>query len=264
MSSEEDTPRTSIPIYGEIIPNIWSMKKFVRHQTGPIQKTIVTSFAHPINFQYQPLQPPQPPNPPSDYKPCHFCYEFTYGLLGLGKVTVEVIDPRNGQGYMEKSGGHTSKGIEPSRMCTTCARARVDIIKCKKHEILALPRLNEATFNRVQAFNTLFPVRGVNKCIQKNAWCSLCVEPAFYGCACKRSRKKVNDQHAQGSHQSLGGGGCGLLLCTSCAQEMNKNNADLEKTIKVIRQRKETTERADVEFLLASSELYRTYEMTVW
>ncbi|KAB8079305.1 hypothetical protein BDV29DRAFT_164786 [Aspergillus leporis] len=61
--------------------------------------------------------------------PCHWFSNFRYGLLGLRKKTIDVLDFGDGR-YIEIGGGHVAQGHEPSRMCVVCALERIRIMRC--------------------------------------------------------------------------------------------------------------------------------------
>jgi len=124
-------------------------EKLEKSRSG-IVRIITTSFAHPINFTYE-----QPPD--DNGKPCHFCNDFTYGMLGLGEVKVEVIDYRDGSGYVKIEGGHVGTGHEPTRMCVTCALERVHIVQCCGHTVAGLDGYDPSTFDYDAAFASLEP-----------------------------------------------------------------------------------------------------------
>ncbi|EGE78002.1 C6 finger domain-containing protein [Blastomyces dermatitidis ATCC 18188] len=137
-------PQTSD--YCSIIPNVLSVKRRKHRTAGPITKRIRTSFAHPIAFTHTPS--------PDDPRPCHWCQDFTYGMLGLGQLQVDVLDRRDGKGYAELSTGHASSGYEPSRMCSKCALYRVAILECNTtypatHSVVPIPGMDESSFDDV-------------------------------------------------------------------------------------------------------------------
>jgi hypothetical protein len=123
-----------------------------KNNTLGITRMITTSFAHPVNFTYE---------PPSDgSKPCHWCHDFRYGILGLGTLHVEVIDYGDGNGYIEIEGGHVSQGHKPSRMCIICALERVHIVNCNGHTVSALKGYDEKPFDYDAAYESLLQEPG--------------------------------------------------------------------------------------------------------
>ncbi|KAK2788157.1 hypothetical protein FQN53_004042 [Emmonsiellopsis sp. PD_33] len=242
--------------YNTIIPNISTIIPRKR-RIGPITKTIQTSFAHPIDFTHQPSRNPS--------KPCHWCHDFTYGILGLGQIGVQVTDYRTGKGYTEIGPGHVSAGSEPSRMCSRCAMERICIIECNgtpaTHKIVPIEGVDEKTFDEAAAFNSLFAVDSeTGSCTAGNAWCSVCVSPAFNRCV--GAPREDSLVHAMAEMGMGSGRGCGLVLCGRCAQVMREMKGNLSRTI--VRRKKDGVEmRADVEFLSSESELYQRYERVV-
>lgn len=84
---------------------------------------IETSYAHPIDFRYN-------PNPATGL-PCDFCADFRMAILGLAKRTVEVfIDPDHPYQYQEIGDGHRSEGRDNTRMCIKCALGRLLMMRC--------------------------------------------------------------------------------------------------------------------------------------
>ncbi|KAK2798927.1 hypothetical protein FQN50_008658 [Emmonsiellopsis sp. PD_5] len=242
--------------YNAIIPNISTIVPRKR-RIGPITTTIQTSFAHPIDFTHQPSRNPS--------KPCHWCHDFTYGILGLGQIEVQATDYRNGKGYTEIGPGHVSAGSEPSRMCSSCAMVRICIIECNgtpaTHTMVPIEGVDEKTFDEAAAFDSLFAVDGLTgTCTGRNAWCSVCVSPAFYRCVGAPGEDSLARAMAEMGME--GGRGCGLVLCGRCAQVMREMKGSLRKVI-TGRKKDGVEMRADVEFLSAESELYRRYERVV-
>ncbi|OJD18319.1 hypothetical protein AJ78_01632 [Emergomyces pasteurianus Ep9510] len=286
-TTSANIPPTSPPQipsdYTTIIPNIISVKARKRRTAGPQTKKIRTSFAHPIDFAYSP--------PSNGSRPCHWCHDFIYGMLGLGKIEVEVLNRRDGKGYIELSTGHVSSGYEPSRMCSKCALHRVAILECSTttplatHSVVPIAGIDEGTLDIAAAFGSLFaaddgdgcgPDRPPSQSAPANPWCSICINPAFYKCAGKPAKGSVIETLGQmgvGSNLGVGEGvgvmggdmlpcSCGLLLCGRCATLMRQFKGRLGRTVE--KRKGEGVElRADIEFLNMSSELYQTYERKV-
>lgn len=85
-------------------------------------------------------------------------------------------------------------------------------------------------------------------------WCSVCPSPAGFGC-----RKRQQDGHEK-EEEALGGIGCGLRLCESCAVVLvNECEGSLERLVKRVGEDGEEGlgVRADAEFLLKEGELLR-------
>ncbi|KAL4897953.1 hypothetical protein BDV59DRAFT_52662 [Aspergillus ambiguus] len=202
---------------------------------------IRTALAHPVNFTYAP--------PEDGSRPCDWCDQFAYGIVGLGMRTVEVSDPGDGR-FLELKGGHVAQGHDPSRMCVTCALERIHIMRCPGHQIVALKGYEAESFDFEAAFGTLAP--GQKKI---NPWCSLCIEPAFYGCAAIQSVNLFQERIDASSPEAVG---CGLLLCEKCNMLM-KALGDVSRVVANNEARDPDGSRADVCFLLPDNALYRCY-----
>jgi len=207
-------------------------------------KMITTRFAHPISFNYE--------LPDDNSYPCHFCEHVAYGILGLGMMKAEVIDYRNGEGYVEISGGHTGEGREQ----TECTLERVRIHFCKVHMISPIFGLIPEEFDFDAAFKELLPTGCSGIEGGATQWCSVCSSPAFFEC----STPQVTDMYGlpanAGTPEATG---CGLLLCESCAVALAGDHAgDLESMVAVAAANEEDYPlRADVHFLLSDGELMR-------
>lgn len=264
------SPKQAPPDYNTIIPNVSCVKSRKRRTAGPITKKIRTSFAHPITFTHSPG--------PNNSRPCHWCHDFIYGMLGLGQIEVEVLDRRDGRGYTELSTGHVSSGYEPSRMCSKCALHRVAILECNTttpatHSVVPIAGIDETSFDMATAFNSLFSADGDgngNGCGSTNPWCSICVNPAFYRCAGKPAQGSIIENMVEMEMEMDIGMGigdalprsCGLLLCGRCAALMRQFKGRLGQTVE--KRRGEGVEmRADIEFFSTTNELYQTYERKI-
>jgi hypothetical protein len=201
-----------------------------------VTRTIQTAFAHPVNLAYEP--------PCDGRNPCHWCSNFAYGIVGLGQRTVEVAGMEDGE-YLEVDGGHVGDGHPPSRMCVACAHQRVRIMRCSAHRVVPLPDYNIDDFDFDAAYRSLVSAPGREAPEKGNPWCSLCPNPAFFGC---------------GAAQPSGAVGCGLLLCERCTVLTRGYKGDLGRVVS--RNKKEDPDfgcRADVDFVLAGSELEQMY-----
>ncbi|GAD96197.1 C6 zinc finger domain protein [Paecilomyces variotii No. 5] len=222
----------------------------VTNSSLPTTRMITTSFAHPIDFAYE---------PPSDgTKPCHWCHDFRYGILGLGTLNVEVIDYHDGNGYIEIEGGHVGQGHDPSRMCIICALERLHIMNCSGHTISPLKASDEKTFNYDAAYESLLQESGVDGYAKTSTlWCMLCPRPAFHGCVTVQSVDKFQESIDPSEPSAKG---CGLLLCSDCASLLRKMGPGLEP---VVSENKNTLGedgvRADAVFLLPGNDLWRFY-----
>ncbi|KAH2335112.1 hypothetical protein KXW30_003369 [Aspergillus fumigatus] len=182
-------------------------------------RIIHTSLAHPVNFAYEP--------PPDGTNPCHWCSNFVYGIMGLGRRAVEVIDFGDGR-YVEMNGGHVKDGHEPSRMCVTCALERIHVVNCTRHYIIPLKGYKVDTFDFDAAYNSLIPSPGqLPK--QISPWCSLCPNPAFFGCCTLQLVNKYQEPVKQPT--SPHARGCGLLLCERCELLMRAYRGNLAKVV---------------------------------
>ncbi|KAK2756792.1 hypothetical protein FQN54_005238 [Arachnomyces sp. PD_36] len=203
---------------------------------------IRTPFAHPIDFFHVP--------PKNGTKPCHWCHDFTYGIQGLGDRDVEVAISPDGEGYVEMKGGHIEQGKQPSRMCGVCALERVHVGNCSGHAIIPLRNTDEKTFDFEKAYESLKSKKKRGRHARINPWCSLCPNPAFYGCG---TIQKFNMFREPAEEE-----GCGLLLCSDCAKAMERCNSDISKAVQMHRAAHREL-RADVEFLLPDNDLFKAY-----
>ena len=164
-------------------------------------RMIKTRLAHPVTFNHQ------VPEDGSTF--CHWCNDYSYGLIGLGEVRVEVIDDNGGVGYIEIEGGHTAQGRDPSRMCHQCTTSRLFIACCQKHDIQPIESATPDIFDGIEVLEWLQPNLMSSAPFE---WCSICVRPASFACknpsAMGPSLMKDDlDEEA----------GCGLRLCEGCA-----------------------------------------------
>jgi hypothetical protein len=210
-------------------------------------RIIHTSLAHPVDFAYEP--------PRDGTNPCHWCTNFVYGIMGLGRRAVEVIDFGDGR-YVEINGGHVKDGHEPSRMCVTCALERIHIANCSRHYIVPLKGYKVDTFDFDAAYNSLIPTSGQPP-KRINPWCSLCPNPAFFGCS---TLQLVNKYQEPVKPTSPHARGCGLLLCERCELLMRAYRGNLAKVVAENDQANaEFGSRADVVYILPGNDLYRFY-----
>ncbi|KAI9770710.1 MAG: hypothetical protein M1840_002960 [Geoglossum simile] len=217
-------------------------------------KSIKTSFAHPITFNHTPNE--------DGNDPCHWCDAAAFGVMGHGQVEVEIIDRHDRQGYTEVSGGHTSKGVEPTRMCEICTMERVMICTCKDHGIHPLPGRSPKDFDFEAALEQLLASANPTSA-DRILWCSVCPSPAFFECL----TPQVLDLPADGDDNGETSGapptasGCGLLLCEVCEKLLTHSyKGDLQAMI--ANAVEPSTEfpsglRADVAFLSCDGELMK-------
>lgn len=221
-----------------------------KNSTLGITRMITTSFAHPINFAYEP--------PNNGSRPCHWCHDFRYGILGLGTLHVEVIDYGDGSGYIEIEGGHISRGHEPSRMCIICALERVHTMNCNSHTISALKGYDEKSFDYDAAYQDLLQEPGPNGEVKTTTlWCMLCPRPASHGCVTVQSVDKFQEPVDPSDPSAKG---CGLLLCSDCADLVRKFRSNLEKVVSENKKVEgENGVRADAVYLLPGNDLWKFY-----
>lgn len=234
-----------------------NLQQEISHQVVPtntphgVIHTIVTCFAHPISFNFEPTMESGPPA-------CHWCDDLRYGLLGLGPIETEVIDYRDGRGYMEIANGHTGAGYLPSRMCTGCTLDRLMIAACIPHQVEPLPGVNPDSY----VFNSFrhYLVPGMTSSAPFE-WCSICPTPASYYC-CKRQEPDLSsDDTTEPPEARIG---CGLLLCESCAGGlMAQYDGVLEHHIDALKLEGERfVMRADADFLHPKGEVLRRFQQS--
>lgn len=206
-------------------------------------RTIKTAYCHPLDCELG----------SNSGQPCEFCYNFTFGMFGLGMKEVKVADYGRGCGLEEVDGGHQSAGHERTRICHICCLDRQYITNCPgHHKLSALPGLDPLTFDFGKAFRSLKKQTGRYE--QVNKWCSLCLNPAFFQC----SAEQFVDKFARDVDPSCPeASGCGLLLCEGCKFLTVKHGNDLARVVSSIPASEGV--RADVEFLLPGSNLERYF-----
>lgn len=211
-------------------------------------KAIRTRLAHPINFNYEPIEG-------DIITSCHWCDDLIYGLLGLGEVEVEVKIPNNdnGQGYIEIDDGHVAAGYPASRMCDYCTIDRIRILSCQNHEIGPIEGMDPEEFDYESNMDWLEPGKASSAPFM---WCSLCPATAFFACCAKDEiGGQVEDVDMEEER------GCGLFLCESCAVAMvNDHDGHLEGLLDRLKMDEEGggfNIRADADFLHPKGELMR-------
>lgn len=207
---------------------------------------IKTSLPHPIELNYV------------GDRPCHWCQDIGYGILGLGDaVDVEVVDFDDGSGYIELDGGYFGAGCEPSRMCDECTFERLAIAACLRHEaqdIKPIDGMGIDSFDFDCIYDYLMPGMATTAPF---SWCSVCPNPAFFAC-CKQFNLGVTEtdeiEDAEKQH------GCGLRLCEACATCLiHESGGNLEALVHNIQERsgERLALRADVDLILPGGELVR-------
>ncbi|KAK0117384.1 hypothetical protein ONS96_013214 [Cadophora gregata f. sp. sojae] len=234
---------------------------------------IITSFCHPITFNYVP--------DPLLKNPCSWCDNPFFGLWGLASTSgprrVEGFYLPNGGGFEEFFNGFSELGYSRSVMCIACTYARVRITQCPTHRLLALDVktgefdldiLNEKKWGlALQAYED-GDMKGA-ELVRNAKWCSVCPATATFKCCSpqffdENGEPVTPQQHAQGH----GLEGCGLLVCEDCADLMGKlvrggartGARQLDTMVAEIRRNRwRYTEgvRADAEFLTSGGELLR-------
>lgn len=217
--------------------------------------TIKTRFAHPIILNYRP--------PGDGSRPCHWCKDPVYGIVGLGEQEVEVRVGSNGAGHTELQGGHTSAGHESSRICEYCTTLRMYILCCPGHQMREIKGLDRMEFDFDAAYQELLPQHGHSKTI----WCSMCPSPAFYECCTPQGDnqmvKMAMGEQAEGNNamESAVPVGCGLVLCEACASHLGSSCQGSLKRLLAVTETKEEDypigPRADASFLTADGEIVR-------
>lgn len=219
---------------------------------------IMTSWAHPIDFQYT-FQPGEPP--------CHFCSDFRYGLTGFPRrnVTVKKTGSANKM-YDELVNGHRNNNKEATRMCVKCALSRIYISNCAKHKPHVLPGIDPfkpELPNEVYRpyIHQIVNGKGIEDNQPVHPVCSLCLAPALYRCCTPQANDMMGRRATAGKNLK----GCGLLVCVDCEQMLHQHHGILkshfvrESRHEVNVNGKERPIRADLEFLFRRSLLHQAY-----
>ena len=131
------------------------------------------------------------------------------------------------------------------------------ITACHGHEIQLLTGMDTEAFDWEGWMEYMMPGMADHAPFD---WCIVCPSPAFFGC-CRQGEEAMRDRDDGGDNDGLvGGNGCGLRLCESCAVVLvDECDGKLEALIR--RLREEMSEgfglRADAEFLIPEGELLR-------
>lgn len=216
-------------------------------------RTITTKLAHPIEFNFA-------YDDDEGTGKCHWCEDEIYGILGLGKVEVEIIDNEDGQGFIEIVDGHSAM-YGHSRMCEFCTTARLKITACRSHDIEPIESMDPETFDYTAVMECMMPGMASSAPFK---WCSICLSPAFFSC----STKSDVDMEVEEEDLYLGDQkGCGLLLCNSCAVALvSEHEGKLDKLIDSLENLENDGDdegfviRADARFLHPEGELLRRME----
>ena len=210
-------------------------------------RTIATKFAHPIQFNYA-------FDDDESTAPCHWCEDEGYGILGLGKVEVGIVDNEDGQGFIEIIGGHTAT-YGHSRMCEFCTTDRLKVTACQNHCVEPIESMDPENFDYKAVMDWMMP--GMAS-LAPFKWCSICPSPAFFFCSTK------TEIAMDGQVEDIYPGdlkGCGLFLCESCAFTLvNENDGKLDRLIDGLENDSGDEGfgiRADASFLHSDGELLR-------
>ena len=205
---------------------------------------VTTSWAHPIDFRHIDTAD----------NPCDFCKDYRYGLLGLGRIEVEVRQFPGEAEYHEISRGHAHQTGRSTKMCRSCSYERLQIMQCPGHKVDRIADLDEANFDYARVKEHLFDHKeGSEEAI--SLWCSICISPAFYACWTAQLTDMYGQSIAPGSEESHG---CGLLLCGDCAVAMAERGGDLQAVVRSLDQQSRDM-REDLEFLLLDGMLAQTF-----
>ena len=223
---------------------------------SPDIHAIWTKLAHPLKFNCSEGE-------------CQWCEDQVYGILGLGLVEVEVKELLDGGdmagAYIETAGGHTSMGHSPSQMCDWCTLERLGIAACKDHDIQPIGGLDPDTFDFETVTHWMAPGMAASAPFP---WCSVCPSPAFFQC-CKTGDSNEEMRNEEGGERGDNAkqeekGGCGLMLCESCAATLvNEKAGDLGALVASLKEQDVIggfSLRADAELLTAQGELLRRFE----
>ena len=181
---------------------------------GPHHISKVTSFCHPIKFNYEP--------DPMGKNPCSFCDYPTFGICGLqeasGPRTVEgyYVPACEGGGFEEIHGGYSEAGYTATKMCAGCTFARLRIVGCRSHGLRKLvhgvdvdPRVwDEQAWNASCEAIHAQDWQGA-RLVYEARYCSVCPDLAHFAC-CTQSFALDGEREE----------GCGLLLCERCKDMM--------------------------------------------
>jgi hypothetical protein len=207
-----------------------------------------TPWAHPINFKVL----------TSDAeKPCHFCADFRYGIFGYGLIDAEIYQLPGEHQWNEAGRGHMSNGKEATRMCIKCALQRLYVVQCGRH---VMKRFDTPAQHRVNSFMDQLCSKSYPGGVAiPRSWyhsCWLCSQPAFWICQADQTKDNVGNPLPM---DKCKGRGCGLLVCESCATNLNCSGGKLTKNT-VRKSNGSSCKRADMDFLFAGSLLYKAYK----
>ncbi|KAI1912040.1 hypothetical protein LOZ58_005678 [Ophidiomyces ophidiicola] len=238
-------PNDKTLAYSSVIPNVLGVIKKDKRSTAQRQVVISTSFAHPIDFTHSP--------PANGSNPCHWCYDFTYGILGLGQIQIQVMEQPDGRGYSEIRDGHSMNGKEPSRMCNKCTKERVRAMQCGSHNMQPIIGIDKTSFAFSEAIKTLLPDAKEGRCIKRNLWCAICISPALYQCGQPLAGTELEAIRGVGS--------CGLVLCGNCVSMLGASDGRVCGLVERLWKMGTKNLRADAEFFRVQGELRRRFRI---
>ena len=210
----------------------------------PPTKKIWTRFAHPIDFKFSTTNNPN--------RPCDFCANFRYGILGCSLDSLEVeVFVENGK-YQELVGGNVARGKVPTTMCLRCSITRFAVCRCPQHVMIPIKGLTEETFPYQEVMSDLFSGKDPKS---KTQWCSFCPHPAFHICGARQQYNRFG-QKLEAVTPPLYG--CGLRLCPSCVHRLKTFKMDRGKIAADILDSGYRV-RADMDFLFLGSDLHKAY-----
>lgn len=216
------------------VPSCYPDKQ--NHAPTGVERTIVTSFSHPMGFNCDDEEP---------RRPCHFCIQPGLQILGFGKKETSIIDFDDSTGFVEVAGGHRQNFIEPTRLCIQCTTARLSITMCEAHTMTPIPQPKYTAVHQEWLLRKLY-----EEILEEgdiDAFCSLCTSIATMECSA-----------AQEESQD----GCGLKLCDRCSVLLvGQHEGDLaEMLVRSVKTPSRTHGidfRADVELLMRGGSLMR-------
>lgn len=200
------------------------------------ERTIVTSFSHPVGFNCDNEQP---------CKPCHFCIQPELRLVGYGKTNASIIDIDDSGGFVELAGGHRERRIEPTALCTECTTSRLSIIMCEPHKMTPILDLKHSPQGEANILDSVLDGTLMNGDIDN--FCSICCSLAALKCCAGQ----------EGDPE-----GCGLKLCDRCtATLVGRYDGDLGNMLTheagTVTEEHQIGLRADAELLMPDGVVMR-------
>lgn len=216
LDVEHDTGHAEASSGPFIAPLGQSISLAMSHEVIPPAQTtiIVTKLCHPVTFNTE--------NKALDPK-CHFCSTPSYPVLGLGDRNAQVTTNSLGQ-IKELSGGHKADGQAATRICTACTYNLVRIVTClPAHKVKPIIDSSgqQATAQKIR--DMLIQLVNEADTVQRldDKWCSICPAPALYRCCNKSNVGSPKRNHKKCKERQEESNGCGLLLCHTCAKQLD-------------------------------------------